>query len=288
MTRSIVARSLLRSLLACAAALSLPGRAEPLPQWEFGVGAFAASLPDYRGSNESHAYVYPFPYLVYRGDLVRVDRQGARAVLLESQRTEIDFSLSGTPPVDSSKNQARQGMPDLDPTIEAGPQLIFKLARDRENEYRMDLRFPVRAVVATNLRHAQQAGYTFYPHLNLNLRPERFGGKWNVGFQAGPLFATREYHRYFYGVDPQFATAQRPAYEAKGGYSGALALGSLTRRLGTVWMGGFVRYDSLRGAVFEGSPLVKRDYSLMAGISIAYVFAESDRKVEMKDKDVAP
>jgi len=279
---SFEARSLLPSLLACAAALPLPARAEPVPQWEFGIGSFAASLPDYRGSNESRAYVYPFPYLVYRGDQLRVDRQGARAVLLESQRTEVDFSLSGTPPVDSSKNQARQGMSNLDPTVEFGPQLILNLARDRENEYRMDLRFPVRAVIATNLRHAHDAGYTFYPHLNLNLRSELFGGRWNVGFQTGPLFATHRYHQYFYGVDPQFATPQRPAYEARGGYSGALVLGSLSRRIGKVWFGGFVRYDTLRGAVFEDSPLIRRDYSLMAGVSIAYVFAESDRKVEMK------
>jgi len=286
MTRSILARSLLSPLLACAAALPLPGRAEPLPQWELGVGVTAFRLPDYRGSDESRNYLYPFPYVVYRGERVRVDRQGARAVLFESTRAEIDFSASGTLPVDSSKNHARQGMPDLDPTIEAGPQLNFSLARDRERDYRLDLRMPVRAVVATNLRHARQAGYTFYPHLNLMLRPEFLGGKWNVGFQTGPLFASREYHQYFYGVEQQFATAQRPAYEAKGGYSGALALASLTRRIGKLYVGGFVRYDSLRGAAFENSPLLRRDHSVMMGVAVAYVLTESERQVEVGD--VAP
>jgi len=97
MTRPILARSLLPSLLACAAALPLPGRAEPLPQWELGVGVTAFRLPDYRGSDESRNYLYPFPYLVYRGERVRVDRQGARAVLFESTRAEIDFSASREP-----------------------------------------------------------------------------------------------------------------------------------------------------------------------------------------------
>ncbi len=266
--------------LICALALPSAGRAEPRPQWEVGLGATALRLPDYRGSDESRNYIYPIPYLVYRGERLRVDRQGARAVLLESQRVELDFSMYGTPPIDSSKNRARQGMPDLDPTVEAGPQVNVALARDRSQEWRLDLRLPVRAVIATDLRHAQQAGYVFYPHLNLNLRPELPGGKWNVGLQAGPLFATREYHRYFYGVEPQFATLQRPAYQASGGYSGALALATLSQRVGKLWIGGFVRFDTLQGAVFENSPLVKSHHSVMAGFAAAWVFAESERKVE--------
>ena len=276
-------RRLSLALLACAALLPLPGRAEPRPLWEFGLGATALRLPDYRGSDESRGYVYPLPYLVYRGERLRVDRQGARAVLLESQRVELDFSAYATPPVDSSRNRARQGMPDLDPTIEIGPQLNLALARDPANAWRLDLRLPVRGVVATNFKHVHQAGYVFYPHLNLGLRPELFGGKWSVGLQAGPLFATREYHRYFYGVEPQLATPQRPAYEAGGGYSGALALAALSRRIGKLWMGGFVRYDNLHGAVFDNSPLVKRNHSVMAGFAFAWVFAESERSVEAKE-----
>ena len=107
------------------------------------------------------------------------------------------------------------------------------------------------------------------------------GVKWNLGVQAGPLYATREYHQYFYSVDPQFATPERPAYAAGGGYSGALALVSLTRRFPRFWVGAFARYDTLKGAAFEPSPLVTRDYALMAGIAVAYVFAESSRKVEV-------
>jgi hypothetical protein len=42
-----------------------------------------------------------------------------------------------------------------------------------------------------------------------------------------------------------------------------------------------MRYDTLDGAVFENSPLVKRDHSVMAGLSLAWVFAESRGKVEV-------
>jgi outer membrane scaffolding protein for murein synthesis (MipA/OmpV family) len=276
-------RRFLLGLLGCAALAPLHARAEPRPLWEFGLGATALRLPDYRGSDESRSYVYPLPYLVYRGDRVRVDRQGARALLFESQRVELDFSAYATPPVDSSKNHARQGMSDLDPTLEMGPQLNFTLARDPAKDWRLDLRLPLRAVIATDFQHVRRAGYVLYPHLNLNVRPEVLSGRWNVGLQAGPLFGTREYHRYFYGVDPQFATAQRPAYEAGGGYSGALALATLSRRVGKLWMGGFVRYDSLQGATFENSPLVKQSHSVMAGFAFAWVFAESERQVDVSE-----
>jgi len=261
-------------------AAGAPAHAELRPEWEFGLGATGLSLPDYRGSDESRGYVLPFPYLIYRGERFRIDRQGIRGIFFESDRIEINLSLNATPPV-SDDNRARQGMPQLDPTIEIGPRLDVTLARDRSREWSFEARLPLRAAIATDLSHTQQIGYVAYPHLHLFMRPRLAGVKWNLGVQGGPLFATREYHEYFYGVDPQFATPERPAYEASSGYSGALALVSLSRRFPRFWVGGFARYDTLKGAVFESSPLVRRDYAFMAGIAVAWVFAESSNKVEV-------
>ena len=254
--------------------------AELRPEWELGAGASAVTLSDYRGSDESQTYVLPFPYLIYRGERLRVDRQGLRGILFESERVHLDISAHATPPVDSDENRARQGMPSLDPTLELGPRLNLDLARDRVREWSLTLRLPVRAEVATDLSHTRAAGYTAYPHLDLDLRPVFLGGKWNLGLQAGPLYGSREHHEYFYGVAPQFATLERPAYQARGGYSGAVALVSLTRRFPRFWAGAFARYDTLKGAVFEASPLVRRDYAVMAGFAVAWVFAQSDRLVE--------
>jgi outer membrane protein len=263
----------------------LPAHAELRPEWEFGAGATAFTLPDYRGSDESRAYLFPFPYVIYRGDKLRVDRQGVRGVFFESERVEFDLSMSATPPLDSDKNRARQGMPRLDPTLEIGPRLNVKLMADRARDWALNLRMPVRAVIATDLSHAEGAGYVAYPHLTFDTRPVFFGGKWNLGLQAGPLYGSRKYHRYFYAVDPQFATPERPAYAARGGYSGALALASISRRFRSVWVGAFARYDTLKGAAFESSPLMRRDYSIMAGVAFAWVFAESERKVEVDVDD---
>lgn len=251
------------------------------PEWEFGLGATGFVLPDYRGSDESRGYVLPFPYLIYRGEHLRVDRQGVRGIFFESERVELNLSMAGTLPVDSEDNRAREGMPALDPTLEIGPRLDVTLARDRAREWSLEVRLPVRAAIATDLSHTRHIGYVAYPHLHLFTRPVIGGVKWNLGLQAGPLYGTSEYHEYFYSVDPAFATPERPAFSAGGGYSGALAMASLTRRFPRFWVGGFVRYDTLKGASFEASPLVKRDYAMAAGIAFAWVFMESGRKVEV-------
>jgi outer membrane protein len=266
-------------------ALTLPAHAELRPEWEFGLGATGFTFPDYRGSDESRGYVLPLPYVIYRGNVLRVDRQGVRGVFFESDRVEFDISLSGTPPVDSSKNRAREGMPDLDPTFEIGPRLNVVLLRDENRNRALSFRLPVRAVIATDLSYADAQGFTAYPNITYDARPRFFDYRWRLGLQAGLLYATSRYHRYFYGVDEAFATPERPAYSATGGYSGAALAGSLTRRFQKIWVGAFARYEWLNGVAFDSSPLVRRDYAFTAGIAFAYVFAESANKVDVDVED---
>ena len=68
-----------------------------------------------------------------------------RAERGEGNRTELDVSISGTPPVDSSENDARRGMPDLDAILEIGPSFNILLARAEDRKTRLELRLPVRA-----------------------------------------------------------------------------------------------------------------------------------------------
>jgi len=276
-------RILLLAALLSAAVLPRGATAEPKPKWEAGAGATGLRLPDYRGSDESRGYLYPLPYFVYRGKVLRLDREGLRGVLVESDRVEFDLSLTGSLPVDSSKNLAREGMPDLDPVLEIGPKLNLTLWRDRAREARFDLRFAVRGVIATDLSHTQDIGYVFHPHLYLGLKPAFLDGKWDVSAQLGPLYGSDRYHQYYYGVAPQFATADRPAYQASAGYSGLATGGSLRRRFKNFWVGAFVRYDALQGAIFEDSPLFKRNQYFAAGLAVAWIFAESKERVEVDD-----
>ncbi len=49
-------------LLVCFAGLADAGEK---PLWELGAGVTALYFPDYPGSDQSGAYVLPFPYFVY-------------------------------------------------------------------------------------------------------------------------------------------------------------------------------------------------------------------------------
>lgn len=277
---AVAAGSLAAGLHCCAP------RAEQLPLWEMGAGAAYARLPDYRGSDEAHGYLLPFPYLVYRGDFFKADRQGVRALFFDSRYAEVDFSAGATVPVNSGKNRARAGMPDLRPTVELGPQLKIHLAHVGEaapgqRELELDLRLPVRLALTWRDGGPRDVGLLAFPNLNLDRKIDMAGGRWNLGLLAGGYFADRRYHDYFYGVAPQFATAERPAYSARGGFGGWQAIVALSATYGKTWLGGFVKADWLRGAVFEDSPLVRRRTNLSAGIGVSHVFARSERLVEV-------
>ena len=259
--------------------------ADELPLWEAGLGAYALSLPDYRGSDQSRGYLYPLPYLRYRGKLLRMDdRHGLASLLLvEQRRLEFDVSLNASQPAPSGQSDARHGMPDLQPTLEIGPVLRIGLWRNAADTDELSLQLPVRAAFAFDSLRPHDIGVVFNPVVDWFMRDAGPGGGWRLGLQAGPLFNDRRYNAYYYQVDPQFAAPGRPAYTASGGYGGTQFTASLNKRFRSVWVSAFVRAYDLHGAVFEDSPLVKQSSAVLAGIGFAYVFAESTTRVEAKD-----
>ncbi|KAA3626998.1 MAG: MipA/OmpV family protein [Proteobacteria bacterium] len=255
-------------------------QAEHLPRWELGAGIAGLHLPDYRGSNESRDYLAPFPYLVYRGERVRVSEEGIRGLLFESDKVALDLSLSASIPVDSEDNSARQGMPDLDPAFEIGPNLKVRFAENSELRSHWELNLPLRAVAATDFSHGTMIGWIFNPHLDYVRHFPMAGGRLRLVVSWGPLWASEKYHDYYYEVDAAYATPQRPAFDARGGYSGNRLLITVGKRLNSsMVLGGFLRYDDLHGAAFEDSPLVKRNESLMGGIALTWIFARSAETV---------
>ena len=271
-----------RRLFACAVAAigthaSLAG-AELLPLWEAGVGAAAISFPDYRGSARRHSYLLPVPVFIYRGEIFQVDREKVRGLLLKSERAELDISISGSVPIRSDGNPVREGMPDLDPTLEIGPSLNVWLAK---TEYsKLALRLPLRAVIASDFHSIHSASVLANPNLNLDVKAMQ---GWRLGLVAGALFADRKYHDHFYGVAAEYARPGRPAYRASGGYSGAQFIAALSRRFEPLWVAGFVKVDVLDRAAFASSPLVERRNSLSAGVAVTWVFAQSGTRVERNE-----
>lgn len=249
------------------------------PLWELGAGISALSLPDYRGSDQTSLYAIPFPYLVYRGKFLKADRHGIRGTFFGSDRIELNLSLGASLPVNSDDNRARQGMADLQPTVELGPSLDLNLWRTPDQRIRLDLRLPVRTAVTVK-GGMDDIGWVFSPRLNLDIADVAGLAGWNLGLLAGPMYGSERNHDYFYSVAPQYATAERPAFDAKGGYAGSQLMMTASKRYPKYWLGAFVRWDSLQGAVFADSPLVKREGYFAAGVGIAWILGESSTRVE--------
>jgi outer membrane scaffolding protein for murein synthesis (MipA/OmpV family) len=278
---SSIAVALFHAVIAGAGAAA-SAHAEQLPLWEAGVGVAAISFPHYRGSNERQEWVLPYPYIVYRGEFLQADERRLRGLFFKTDRLELDVSVNGSVPVDSSENEARRGMPDLDGTLEIGPALNVLLMQSENRKTRLELRLPVRAVLASDFSYVRHVGWIFQPNISADLRDPLGYAGWNLGLLAGPLYTDRRYNQYVYAVEPAFATATRPAYSPGGGYAGTQIIAALSKRYREFWVGGFVKWDTLNGAVFADSPLVRDKQGVAAGISFAWILGESKTMVEVK------
>jgi MipA family protein len=277
-------KSLVRFLPISALLLCLPGayaQTELKPEWEVGAGVAAIDFPMYRGSNERRSYLLPIPYFVYRGETLQVNRERVRGLIFRKDSVEMDISVNGSVPAKGSV--ARQGMPDLDPTLEIGPSLNVHLYYSDDKKTNFDLRMPLRGVLASDFYHVQGVGWLFQPQLDVDFRDVDHSG-WNIGLVGGPIYADRRYHQYFYSVAPQYATPTRPAYAASGGYSGMQFIFALNKRYKDgLWMGGFMKWDDLKDAVFADSPLVKSKQYFTIGFAATWTFDKSDKMVEVNN-----
>ena len=262
------------------AATTAQAREEPL--WEAGLGATAISFPDYRGADHSRVYPFPMPYFVYRGEFIKADRYGLRGVLFNGDRLDLSMSAGASLPVRSADIPVREGMPNLRPAVELGPSLLYTAWRTDDRRMRVDFRFPLRGAVTVE-SHPRFIGTQFFPHVNLDVHdPFGFTG-WNLGVLTGPLFTDNRYTRYFYEVAPQYATATRRAYAPDGGFAGMQSTIGVSKRYDKVWVGAFVRFDSLRGAKFEDSPLVTSKRYVAGGIAVSWMLGHSERRVPVTD-----
>jgi len=252
------------------------------PLWELGIGLGLLQIPDYRGSDENRLYLLPYPYLVYRGDILKVEEQRITGQIFKTDRILLSFSGYGSVPVKSSNNSARSGMPDLDPSFELGPSLKINLWESKEDKYKLDLTFPVRAFFSTDFSSVRREGWVFGPRINFvkgDLIPET---GLNMGISIGPMFADSGYHTYYYTVEPAYATAARPEYSAGGGYSGSTLTAGLSKEYKQFIFSAFVSADFLQGATFEDSPLVKTKTSIMSGVSVSWIFYKSEKTVNVE------
>jgi MipA family protein len=250
------------------------------PLWEYGLGAGAVLLNDYPGASSSHVYPVPWGYLNYNGKFLKADREGVRGLLVDQPWIEINLSANLTAPV--RNNAARSGMPDLRSTVELGPSLDLHLYRSESARVKLDLNLPVRAALTIQAR-PNDIGWVFEPNVNVDIR-DAFGRPgWNLGVAAGPRFADARYDYYFYSVAPAYALPARPAYEARGGYSGTKIVAAVSKHFPRFRFAAYLHYDTLAGASFADSPLVERRHDWSGGFGFAWMISRSQHMVDVPD-----
>ncbi|SDH38371.1 MULTISPECIES: MipA/OmpV family protein [unclassified Duganella] len=236
--------------------------ASSLPLWEAGLFGGAASTPAYPGAEDRSTRALVLPMLIYRGKILRADRSGIGARLINTERVELDIGFALSLPARSNDVAARAGMPDLNSLLEFGPRLKVQLAE------RMRLELPLRVPVELRNGFARQ-GLVFEPRLVFETSDR--SGKWHADANIGAVYGNQKLNQYFYEVAPQYVTATRPRYEAGGGLMMTRLGASLSRQLSPDWrIFGFARYDNLSHAANRESPLFRKNSGLSAGIGFTW------------------
>jgi outer membrane protein len=266
-------RPLLPGALALAFTLPAAAQQSPaLPLWEAGVVGGAVSTPAYPGAAERSSRVLALPFLIYRGEVLRSDASGIGARLLHTDRVELDVGFAASLPARSDAGAARAGMPDLGLLAEFGPRVKVLLANPTPTS-RLKLELPLRAVM--ELRGGlRRQGTTFEPRLVWDTREA--ASPWSYDATLGLVMGDRAINRYFYEVQPQYATPDRPAYSARSGLMLVRVGLSVSYRFNDdVRLFGFVRQESYAGAANRDSPLMKRNSGASIGAGFAWTLGRS-------------
>lgn len=254
-----------------------------LPVWE--VGAFAAAFdsPVYPAAGQRQSNVIPAPYLIYRGETLRIGEGSiARAVAIDKDWYELDLSLAGSFNANSEDNEARVGMPDLDFIFELGPQLRMRLSKfefEQHGKAELFLNLQARAAFSTDFSGIDKRGYVFQPVLSYRQRGW-LSEKTALSFSLSPIWATEKLHDYFYQVGNDFITDQRQAYDAKSGYLGTnFSVGVSFNATEDIRIFTFARASLHTGSANENSPLFKNNSTYAYGVGMVWRLWESNGRV---------
>ncbi|GAA3970537.1 hypothetical protein GCM10022278_30170 [Allohahella marinimesophila] len=247
---------------------------ERKPLWELGLGAAALHQTYYTGTRQTRTLGVPVPLIIYRGEIFRSDNEGIRAELIDDERFELDLSFGLNLGIDSEDVDLRKGMDDTDTLFEIGPSLKITLAKTELSEWRLNL--PLRVNLGFSSDGIDESGFTFAPDIRYSRRLFEWSDQTWIGTaSAGVQFGTREFQNNYYGVEPEFASDERPAYEAESGFSGSRLTLTLRSKTDQRLIGIFGRVENISGASFEDSPLVETRTGFTVGLAFSWFFLRS-------------
>ena len=268
------------------AGLLLPGLATAGSdelQWNAGLGLATLIYPSWRGADDSNTLTLPAPVFSAWTEQAQLGQGGFNARFGLRERWQLRLSASGSLPVDSDDAPLREGMDDLDPTLEAGPALGWH--SPERGRWHLRAETLLRGILSLSFDDPRWLGWTLQPRLALHY--EGFGAQAVEGVQArlavGPIWAQNKQHRYFYAVTADEARPDRPAYDPGGGYSGTRANLSGTWSRGRLRVSAYVGYDDLRNTAFADSPLRPREDYWLSGLFLSWRFLGPPRPLDLDD-----
>jgi len=232
---------------------------------DYGIGIAYINIPQYIGAKNTLQYTLPYPYLYYSSKKVTIEKNRLFKHIYNSKRIKIDMSFSGTVPVKSDEESLRYGMKDLDLTLEAGPNFIYKYIRVKN--INIDFNLPIRAAFKIG-NSIDNIGYLYNPNISFKYYKYKF----EFEAQIGASYANDNYYNYFYEVKSKDVTSSRYEYSSKGGFGGyksSIGFSYLTKHM---FYGGFIRYYDLKNAVFKDSSLVNSNHAIFVAFKIGYIF----------------
>lgn len=250
--------------------------ATALPLWELGGIGIGGSQQAYPGSDQQVNKALVLPFFIYRGEVLRADRDTVGIRAIKTSTFELDIGVAGTFGANSGALDARQGMQELGTLVEVGPRLKWNLgAAPGGGRWRAEI--PLRAVFDISDRAAHK-GVSFEPRLSYE---RQSSDGWRYSASVGAVIADTKLAQTLYEVSSAEATAWRPTYAAQSGLV-AWRLGtSFSRSLDRDWaLFGFARVDTVAGSANESSPLVRQTTGATVGLGLSYTWMRSERRAQ--------
>jgi outer membrane protein len=259
------------------------GEKEPQPLWEMNLAAFARYGPAYPASEETQVNIVPLPFPIYRGRFLRIGDDTDKPVttrIFRRDRVKLDIDFGLNFPVDSDDIDARTNMPDLDLLAEAGPELEFQFVKGPKlgNAY---LALQARGAFSFDGIDPTWRGLIFSSELKYVRPVNREKSEFMV--RVTPEWAGNQYMDFFYGVAPEYATAERSEYNAKGGYLGTKLAFSVKHKLSEDFeLRTGVRFGLYQGARNRNSSLYTAETNTGVYIAFLWKFWESTRMADAR------
>ncbi|MCP4001163.1 MAG: MipA/OmpV family protein [Gammaproteobacteria bacterium] len=250
---------------------------EEKPLWEIALAGYSRYGPAYPASEEYQFDVVPLPFPIYRGEFLRVGDDKDKPVttrIFRRDRIKLDLDFGLNLPVDSKDIDIREDMPDLDLLLEAGPELEFQFVESLPGDFFLALQ--TRVALSFDGLDTTWRGMIYSTEFKYTLPFNDEKTKLNI--RLAPEFASNDYMDYFYGVKPEFATANRPAYKASAGYLGTYLRFTIGHEINKK----FEIRSGIRGGFYQGaknsdSPLFTTDNTGEVFFAFLWKFWESKR-----------